>query len=502
MTRVLLLAHGDGRRWDVDDRPFLGRPKHFVHVDGETLLARTVRLMTGRGCEVVVVGPDDRYDVPGARRVSLDAINSCGSDMGKLLDTRHLWADADRTVIMWGDCYYTDDVADAVAFHLDLDYHVWRRPGRSAVTGARWDESLAVSFGPQEHQRVVMAAERVAAAVRAGVIPKSHIRTHLAAMCHVPDALLDDVKHTATLPAQTHVDDWSDDFDSPAEWRTWMRRRFQHDGLKVGVCIPWREGEAGRVESFQWSLDWWRRLGVSVYLGDDTVNGPTPNRSAMRNDAARKAINDGCDVLFFADSDTFVGPDEFWAAVCRAHHERKVVLAYERYVLTGRHHVRRYMRRGVTVTDQFRRGMSTRGATVRRGHVSGAVVVPVVVWQQLGGFDERFTRWGYEDRAFWCAATTLTGEVLRVPGDAFHWWHPAGADKDRRAEDMLVTGALVRRYYIATAWVPETGAVHRAIEAGLLDPIVLPDDAGPDPDAMRALLAEPGGPLAHQMATA
>lgn len=508
--RVLVLAQGAGRRWDQPYGPFLGHPKHFVTVDGETLLERQVRLFAARGCEVVVVGPDDpRYRVPGAQLVTLDKPDPTGTNMDKFLATAPLWAQDGRTVIVWGDCYLTERVADLVADHDDDGYHVWRRPGRSKVTGAKWDESHAVSFGPAEHERVIAAAHRVVELIRSGALQHrrtpgadpSHIRTHLAAMAGAPVERLDDVNHTAGLPMQTHVDDWSDDFDTPREWLAWMRRRLTHDGVRVAVCIPYEPADRWRDDAYKWVLDWYRSVGVPIYTGRDRTGGEHPNRSAMRNDAARQAITDGAHVLFHADADTFVTHDQFWTAAALAHHQRQMVLAFNEYVRIGsRTATLRWRTRGLTVTDAFVNDV-TRRDQVWRNHAAGAYAIPVGLWDRVGGYDERFVRWGYEDRALWLAAGTLGGFAQRVHGRAFHWFHPPAPDKDRTAPDSIEAARLAARYYRAAAWVPESGAVLKAIELGLIDPIDLPADAEPDPERMLALLAEPGGPLADQLAT-
>jgi molybdopterin-guanine dinucleotide biosynthesis protein A len=496
--RALVLAHGDGRRWaNAAGRDFLDQPKHFVDVDGETLISRLVRQLADLFVDVIVVGPDDRYRFDDARLVTLDHdINGCGSDMGKFLDTEHLWSPTERTVILWGDCYYDDDLLAAIVAHNDDRYHVWRRPGRSEVTGARWDESFAVSFGPAEHDAVTTAARFVADLVTTGQLKSSHIRTHMVAMCgHTDPAVLDDLDVAADCPNQTHVDGWSDDFDSPNEWREWMRRRFHHDGHRVGVCIPWSPADVWRNSSHRWCLEWWDRLGVDVFIGGDRTDGRFPNRSAMRNDAARQASAAGCDVLFFADSDTFVSPEQFWSSVCLAVHRQQLVLAFSRYVRVTRQATSRLMRRGFDLNDRSARHL-VRRAYKSNGHISGALAVPAALFTETGGYDERFSRWGYEDRAFHLAACTLAGDAPRIPGDAYHWFHPPAVDRDRNAPDSIEAARLARRYYIAAAWVPEDGAVQQAIELGLVDPIVLADDAGPDVAAVRSLLAEPGGPLA------
>lgn len=502
--RVLVLAQGTGRRWDTDDGPYLGRPKHFVQVDGETLLHRQVRLFASRGCEVVVVAPDDpAYDVPPARRVTLDDPDPTGSNMSKFTATAPLWAADERTVITWGDCWLEARTVDSIVDHPGDDYHVWRRPGASATTGARWDESFAVSFGPAEHDRVLAAADRIVDLVRSGRLrhrrvegaDPTHIRTHLAAMCGVSDHQLDDVEHTASLPNQTHVDGWDDDFDTPAEWRGWIGRRMA-GRYRVGVCIPWSAGERWRNNSFEWTTRLWRHYGLPVFLGDDTTAGKNPNRSAMRNDAARKALDAGCDVLFFADADTFVLDDQVWAAAHLALDRNQAVLAFDVYTRATRGRTIRSLRTNVAGVDRRFVRSAGAGGESRRSHASGAYAIPARLWHQVGGYDERFVRWGFEDRAFWLACNTFGGVAPRIAGQALHWWHPPAPDKDRRHPEHLEAAALARRYYTAAAWVPDSGAVLRAIEQGDLDPIELADDATPDVDAMRSILAEPGAPLA------
>lgn len=507
--KCLVLAQGTGRRWDTARGPYLGHPKHFVEVEGETLLARQVRLFSERGCDVVVVGPDDpAYQVPGASLVTLADPDPSHGNMSKFTGTAHLWADDDRTVITWGDCWLEESTVDSIVRHPSDKYHVWRRPGASETTGARWDESFAVSFGPRDHDRVLDRANYIADLVRRGRLSHrrvpgadpTHIRTHLAAMAGVADHALDDVAMTARASMQTHVEGWDDDFDSPAEWRGWIGRRMA-GRYRVGVCIPWEPSDPWRTSAHDWCVKWWAYLGLPVYEGRDHTRGGNPNRSAMRNDAARQAIGDGCDVLFFADADTFVLPDQLWAAAHLASERSQSVLAFNTYARVSRGRTPRGLRQRPKLVDRrFVRSYGSGGAEVRSDHASGACAVPVDLWEATGGYDERFVRWGFEDRAFWLACNTLAGVAPRIDGYAIHWWHPAASDKDRSHPEHIAAAELARRYYIAAAWVPDSGAVLRAISNGLIAPLELPADATPDVDAMRDLLAEPGAPLAATVA--
>ncbi len=64
--KYIIMADGKGTRWNN----YGDIPKHFIEVDGETLLARTVRLLKEHDpfCEVIITSHDSRYEVAGAVR--------------------------------------------------------------------------------------------------------------------------------------------------------------------------------------------------------------------------------------------------------------------------------------------------------------------------------------------------------------------------------------------------------------------------------------------------
>ena len=47
------------------------------------------------------------------------------------------------------------------------------------------------------------------------------------------------------------------------------------------------------------------------------------------------------------------------------------------------------------------------------------------MWETVGGFDESFIGWGYEDDAFRAALDVMVGKSLRLRGcNLYHMWHP------------------------------------------------------------------------------
>ena len=103
--KYVIMADGKGTRWNN----YQNIPKHFIEVGGETLLARTVRLLheKDQGCRVYITSHDPRYDIDGATRYE---------PKNNVLEidrfTRELIED--DVCFLYGDTYYSDDAMDKI----------------------------------------------------------------------------------------------------------------------------------------------------------------------------------------------------------------------------------------------------------------------------------------------------------------------------------------------------------------------------------------------------
>jgi hypothetical protein len=217
-----------------------------------------------------------------------------------------------------------------------------------------------------------------------------------------------------------------------------------------------------RDRVWDWVRRRWSIIG-RIYVGTpaaDEFDG-SEDEPYNRSQAINRAVADASeaarwDVVVVIDADSIVAPRQVAAAIDLAVADRRAVVAYREY-------------RPLTqeATERILAGSGTPPGPddvktppgVTYANVSGCIVVPRPLWDEVGGFDERFVGWGCEDVAFAAACRVLGGGMIdRVDGSCWHLWHPVG-----------VTGAGVRF------------RANKALEAEYL--------AATTPEAMRQVLA-------------
>ncbi len=97
--RYIIMADGKGSRW----QNHRGVPKHLADVGGETILARTVRLLRSLTAddEILITSHDPRYEVPGAVRYEPQRnVLEIDRFTAELID--------DNVCFLYGDTYYQE----------------------------------------------------------------------------------------------------------------------------------------------------------------------------------------------------------------------------------------------------------------------------------------------------------------------------------------------------------------------------------------------------------
>lgn len=238
-------------------------------------------------------------------------------------------------------------------------------------------------------------------------------------------------------------------------------RQFAELGLKVG--IPWREHKS-RTMAFEETVNWYQQNGFTVVTMDAQPSTPQFNPAAARNALVREHF-ENAPVAILSDADTVpeIGPllEAIKSVVVEG--SNLVQLPYNLY------------RHEKGPGDGF-------GHEFYENACSGVLVFKPATWWEIGGQDERFMGWGFEDTAFRLAHETLLGPMMRHQGTVHAAWHePArreSLNQNRRLylkySEAYGNPSLMRQVIQRQAPIVMSTAVHPAPEQQRIKSSVMP----------------------------
>jgi len=222
--KVIILAAGDGLRWDN----FRYSPKHLIEIERERLIDRTVRQYLKYTDDVTVVGSDNRYRVEGAQLFIPDRPTEFvypvsrprpWREMDKFGSSMSLWADDKRTILVYGDVYFTDDAVNTVMTH-EKAWRCFCRTRPSQITGKDCMEIFAYSLDPNDHDSFRHAINS---------LMESKTATGGWSLFRYLTSgngnLIADYQMMFNNDKYVEIDDWTEDFDYPKDLIEWEKRR-------------------------------------------------------------------------------------------------------------------------------------------------------------------------------------------------------------------------------------------------------------------------------------
>jgi hypothetical protein len=227
--------------------------------------------------------------------------------------------------------------------------------------------------------------------------------------------------------------------------------------VRIVLLVPRREDNGPRDKLWAWCRARWEAVlpEATIYEGHH-VEGAF-NRSAAVNRAASLADRDGpWDLGIVIDADVFLRAAQVREAIATATETGRVTWAHRRWRGISEDWTKRVIADSRDFGPEIDR--DDMDILVERTNPiswSCCIVIPRAIWDDLGGFDERFRGWGFEDMAFQCAVVGLYGHE-RIEGDVYHLHHDrvygsGRADKlyNRYTAEAITNARLGRRYMVA-----------------------------------------------------
>lgn len=227
--RIVILCAGEASRWGGH----LGRPKHLLPINGEPILHRTVRLLRELRPDAdvyIAARPEDLadYTVPGAVTFEAD-LQPARFDADKFLSSLRYWAERGDTVLLYGDCFFTRDALATITSQPPVqDWELFARFSGSAITGSQWPECFAFRLSHAFQERFVHVGEELVEAYARRLLRRIGGWEFYAALSG----------QDPTSPAvfgeyACAIDDWTEDFDTPAEFSAWSERMVMEGATHV-----------------------------------------------------------------------------------------------------------------------------------------------------------------------------------------------------------------------------------------------------------------------------
>lgn len=215
----------------------------------------------------------------------------------------------------------------------------------------------------------------------------------------------------------------------------------------ISFCIPFRTDNAQREISFQFITQTLKKEWPDdEILISDTGHRPF-NRSASRNEAGEHAKGH---TLVFLDADSYVPLIQLRQAIEMSERHEWGFPFDLYYSLTAPGSLK-----FMTADDHF--DFDTNDAIYtfpgpdpfdRPASVGGCVIVKKHAFVRVGGYDERFIGWAFEDRAFAYSLEAFYGPAFRAAGPLYHLWHP-DVETDKFAHPQMEANRVLCNRYAA-----------------------------------------------------
>lgn len=213
--------------------------------------------------------------------------------------------------------------------------------------------------------------------------------------------------------------------------------------MKIVLVIPWRETPQ-RIKPLQKVLSWYEQNFSDFVVVLSDSDGERFNLSRARNLGVERAKELGANIIVLNDADTIPeGTTVLKETIDAAMKDNLVHNPYTEYRFYN-----------INSTNLYFQSNSFMSLPFHASHTSnaGIWVFKPSSWDMVGGMDEKFVGWGYEDTAFERAHETIHGfKLVKHKGVIHAFDHERDPDVlTKPTQDVINNFNLYSKYLTIT----------------------------------------------------
>lgn len=219
--------------------------------------------------------------------------------------------------------------------------------------------------------------------------------------------------------------------------------------ISASILVPYRPDGGHRDRAWSWIRNRWGLLfsEYPIYIGS-SIGANGFQRAAACNQAASQS---NTDVYIFADCDTTTDSEWVREAVQQVGNEEIPWALYRHCHKLDKWSTSRVLESNPgEPLPSYEIEETTSGVSW-----GGVIIVPRRGFEEVGGFDERFTVWGAHDVCFAVAMDTIWGRHVRFDSTIYHLWHPTLTIQQSFGHPAQYKQQLLTERYTKAAWTTE-----------------------------------------------
>jgi len=219
--KYIIACSGSGSRWNN----YLGKKKHLIEINGESLLHRTVRLIKSldNNNEIIIMAYTKDYIVKNTifHIPTLFPIKK-HQKLPAIYTSYDIWNKSGKTIFLFGDVFYTVNAMKLIINTTSKSNNInfFGRQKGSLITGKKYGEIFGTSFNFKHNKKILDKLEYLKKLFKNGKI-KRFITWELY-------KLLNDMPINRKVKKYTknfiNINDFTDDFDYPIDYDNWIKK--------------------------------------------------------------------------------------------------------------------------------------------------------------------------------------------------------------------------------------------------------------------------------------